>query len=138
LTVCEWFDIKTTLAVFIGLASKPVMTVSDGLASKRADSFLQFSLKTDGDDFSWFDLKIDGRFLIKPQNQGDGWFTDLCLKTDNSGLVIWKSKSPRQFLGLCLKTKQDLVCRLCHKTDGWRSVRDMRRDLAACFMWMYV
>jgi hypothetical protein len=36
LTVCEWFGIKTTLAVFIGLASKLVMTVSGSLASKLA------------------------------------------------------------------------------------------------------
>jgi hypothetical protein len=35
-TVCEWFDIKTTRTVFIGLASKPAVAVSGGLVSKPA------------------------------------------------------------------------------------------------------
>jgi hypothetical protein len=35
-TVCEWFGLKTTRMVFVGLASKPVVTVSSGLASKPA------------------------------------------------------------------------------------------------------
>jgi hypothetical protein len=35
-SVCEWFDLKTTRTVFIGLASKSVVTVSDGLVSKFA------------------------------------------------------------------------------------------------------
>jgi hypothetical protein len=43
--------------------------------------------------------------LVEPQNQGGGGFPGLDLKTDNFGLVIWASKSPRQFLGLGLKTK---------------------------------
>jgi hypothetical protein len=66
---------------------------------------------------SWFGLKtkVDG-------------FPSLGLKTDRSGLVIWTSKSPRRFLGLSLKTKRDLVCRLCHKTEGRRSVRDTSRS----------
>jgi hypothetical protein len=34
--VCEWFDLKTTWTVFVGLASKPVATVSGGLVSKPA------------------------------------------------------------------------------------------------------
>jgi hypothetical protein len=34
--VCEWFGLKTTRTVFAGLASKPVVMVSDGLASKPA------------------------------------------------------------------------------------------------------
>jgi hypothetical protein len=42
-------------------------------------------------------------FLVEPQNEGGGGFLGLCLKTDNSGLVIWASKSPRWFLGLGLK-----------------------------------
>jgi hypothetical protein len=77
-------------------------------------------------------------FLVEPQSQGVGEFSDLVLKTDNSGLVIWASKSPRRFLGLGLKTKQALICRLRHKTDGGRSARDTRRDLAACFGWKQV
>jgi hypothetical protein len=44
-------------------------------------------------------------FLVEPQNQGGGGFPVLCLKIGSSGLVIWASKSPRQFLGLGLKTK---------------------------------
>jgi hypothetical protein len=71
---------------------------------------------------SWLSLKI----------KGGGQFPGLGLKTGSSGLVIWASKSPRRFLGLGLKTKWALVCRLCHKTDGERSVGDTHRDLAAC------
>jgi hypothetical protein len=71
-------------------------------------------------------------FLVEPQNQGGGGFPGLSLKIGSSGLVIWASKSPRQFLGLGLKTKWASVCRLRHKTDGGRSARDTRRDLAAC------
>jgi hypothetical protein len=33
-TVCQWFDLKTTRAVFSGLASKPVAMVFSGLTSK--------------------------------------------------------------------------------------------------------
>ena len=71
-------------------------------------------------------------FLVEPQNQGGGRFPGLGLKTGSSGLVIWASKSLRRFLGLGLKTKWASVCRLRHKTDGGRSARDTRRDLAAC------
>jgi hypothetical protein len=60
-------------------------------------------------------------------------FPGLGLKTDSSGLVIWDSKSLWWFFGLGLKTKLVMVYRLCHKTDRRRTVRDMRRDLAACF-----
>jgi hypothetical protein len=63
------------------LASKLVATVSPGLASKPVVGF-----------------------LIEPQNQGGGEFSDLDLKIGSSDLVIWVSKSPRRFLGLCLKT----------------------------------
>jgi hypothetical protein len=42
-------------------------------------------------------------FWVEPQNQGGEEFPGLCLKTNNSGLVIWASKSPRRFLGLGLK-----------------------------------
>jgi hypothetical protein len=93
--------------VFSSLASKLVVTVSPGLAPKPVVGF-----------------------LVEPQNQGGGGFPGLSLKTGSSGLVIWVSKSPRRFLGLGLKTKRASVCRLHHKTDGGRSARDMRRDLA--------
>jgi hypothetical protein len=85
------------------LASKLVATVSLGLASKPAVGF-----------------------LVEPQNQGGGGCSGLGLKTDSSDLVIWASKSPRWFLGLGLKTKRASVCRLRHKTNGGRSMRDMR------------
>jgi hypothetical protein len=101
--------------VFADLTLKPVLMVSLGLASKLAVGF-----------------------LVEPQNQGGGGFPGLGLKTGSSGLMIWASKSPRQFLGLCLKTKWASVCRLCHKTNRGRSVRDIHRDLAACFMWKQV
>jgi hypothetical protein len=58
------------------------------------------------DGFSWFSLKA-----------GDFGFLGLGLKTGSYDLVIWASKSPRRFLGLCLKTKRATVCQLCHKTD---------------------
>jgi hypothetical protein len=71
-------------------------------------------------------------FLVEPQNQGGGGFPGLGLKTGSARLVIWASKSPQRFLGLGIKTKWTSVCRLRHKTDGGRSARDTRRDLAAC------
>jgi hypothetical protein len=80
--VCEWFGFKTTQTIFSNLASKLVATVSPGLASKRMFGF-----------------------LVEPQNQGGGGFPSLSLKTGSFGLVIWASKSPRQFLGLGLKIK---------------------------------
>jgi hypothetical protein len=40
------------------------------------------------------------------------------LKTESCGLVIGTSKSPRRFLGLGLKIKQAMVCRLHHKING--------------------
>jgi hypothetical protein len=58
-------------------------------------------------------------------------FSIWALKPTAAGLVIWASKSPRQFLGLGLKTKHASVCRLRHKTNGGRSTRDTRRDPVA-------
>jgi hypothetical protein len=108
--VCQWFDLKTPETVFSVLTSKSVATVSSGLASKSVLCF-----------------------LVKPQNQGGVGFPSLSLKTDGCGLVIWASKLPRWFLGLCLKTKWASVYRLRYKTDGGISARDTRRVLAACF-----
>jgi hypothetical protein len=101
--------------VFSSLASKLVAMVSLGLASKPVVGF-----------------------LVEPQNQGGGGFSGLGLKTGSSGLVIWVLKSAQRFLDLGLKTKQTLVYRLRHKTDGGRSARDTRRDLAACLTWKQV
>jgi hypothetical protein len=91
------------VTVFSSLTSKLLATVSLGLASK---------------------LTIG--FLVEPQNQGGGGFSGLGLKTGSSGLVIWASKSLRRFLDLGLKTKRASVCRLHHKTNGVRSIRDTR------------
>jgi hypothetical protein len=54
-----------TATVSSGLALKLVATVSPGLTSKLVVSF-----------------------LVEPQNQGDGGFSGLGLKTGSSGLVI--------------------------------------------------
>jgi hypothetical protein len=76
---------------------------------------------------------FDGLLVVWPQNDWDG-FPDLGLKIGSYGLVIWASKSPRQFLGLGLKIKWATVCRLHHKTDGrMKTAWDTCRDLAACF-----
>jgi hypothetical protein len=132
--VCEWFGLKTTRTVFTGLASKPVVMVSGVLASKPAAKvFSGLASKPVVMVFSSLALKLVTTvspglaskptvdFLVEPQNQGGGGFPGLGLKTGSSGLVIWASKSQRQFLGLDLKTKWGTVCRLRHKTDGGRS-----------------
>jgi hypothetical protein len=113
--------------VFAGLASKPVATVFSSLASKLV-AMVSPGLAS----------KPALGFLVEPENQVGGGFSSLGLKTDSSGLVIWASKSPRRFLGLGLKNKWALVCRLHHKTDKGRSARDTRRDLAACLAWKQV
>jgi hypothetical protein len=139
LTVCEWFGLKTTRTVFTGLASKPVAMVSSGLASKPvATVFTSLALKQVVTVSPSLASKPAVGFLVEPQNQGSGGFPDLGIKIGSSDLVIWASKSPRQFLGLGLKTKQALICRLWHKTNRGRSARDTRRDLAACLVWKQV
>jgi hypothetical protein len=118
---------KPAGTVFTGLASKPVATVLSSLASKLVAAVsLDLASKPVVD------------FLDEPQNQGGGGFSGLGLKTGSFGLVIWASKSPRQFFSLGLKTKGVSVCWLCHRTDGGRSVWDTYRDLAACFTWKQV
>jgi hypothetical protein len=74
---------------------------------------------------------------IWPQNRWQR-YPGLGLKIGSYSLVIWASKPPRRFLGLDLKTKQSSVCRLCHKTNGGRTVRDTRQDLVTCFVWKQV
>jgi hypothetical protein len=106
---------KLVATVLFTLASKLVATVSPGLTSKSVVGF-----------------------LVEPQKQDGGGFFGLCIKTSSFGLVIWASKSPRCFLGLGLKTKWALVCRLHNKIDGGRSARDTHRDLVACFAWKQV
>jgi hypothetical protein len=126
-TVSGSLGSKLAMTVFTGLASKPVATVFSSLASKLV-LMISPSLA----------LKPVVGFLVEPQNQGGGGFPGLGLKTGRSGLVIWASKLLRQFLGLSLKTKQASVCWSRHKTDGGRSARDTRQDLAACFVWKQV
>jgi hypothetical protein len=75
--VCEWFGVKTTRAVFTGLASKSVVTVFSTLTSKLVATVSPgLALKP-----------MDG-FLVEPQNQGGGGFPGVSLKTGSSGLVI--------------------------------------------------
>jgi hypothetical protein len=113
--------------VFTGLASKPVATVSSGLTSKPAAMvFSSLASKLVAMVSPGLASKPAVGFLVEPQNQGDGGFPGFGLKISSSGLVIWNSKSPRRFLGLGLKIKWVLVCRLRHKTDGGRTMQDTR------------
>jgi hypothetical protein len=125
---------KPAVMVFSGLSSKPVATVFSSLASKlMATVFSSLASKLVTTVSPGLALKPALGFLVEPQNQGGGGVPGLGLKTGGNGLVIWASKSLRQFLDLSLKTKQALVCRLHHKTDRGRSVWDTYRDLAVCF-----
>jgi hypothetical protein len=89
------------------LASKPVVTVSSGLTSKPTVTvFTGLTLKPAATDFSSLASKLVAMvspglasksavgFLVEPQNQRGGGFSDLGLKTSKSGLVIWSSISP--------------------------------------------
>jgi hypothetical protein len=126
-TVCEWFGLKTTQTVSGGLASKSAVMVFTGLASKPVTTvFSSLASKLMMTASPSLTSKSVVGFLVEPQNQRDGGFPGLGLKTGSSGLVIWASKSPQRFLGLGLKTKWASVCRLRHKTDGGRSARDTR------------
>jgi hypothetical protein len=138
-TVCEWFGLKTTRTVFASLASKPVAMVSNGLVSKPAAAVFS-SLTSKLVAIVYPDL------ASKPQLWFLGWASKprwlrvsrFGPQNRSFGFMIWASKSPQQFHGLCLKTKWATVCQLHHKTDGGRSMWDTRRDLAACFAWKQV
>jgi hypothetical protein len=141
--ICQWFALKITGTVFSSLTSEPVATVFSRLASKPvATVFSDLASKPVATVFSdlaskpvaivFSDLaskpvatvslglasKPVLGFLVEPQNQGGGGFSDLGIKIGSYGLVIWASKSPRRFLALGLKTMQATVYLLCHKTDG--------------------
>jgi hypothetical protein len=133
-TVCEWFDLKTTRTVFVGLASKPVATIFGGLTSKHAATVSGgLASKPVVTVFSSLGSKLvlmvcpcltskpAVDILVKPQNQGGGGFLGLGLKTGSFGLMICDSKSPHRFLGLGLKTKWASIYRLHHKTNEERS-----------------
>jgi hypothetical protein len=129
---CEWFGLKTTRTIFTGLASKLVVTVSSSLASKPAATvFCSLASKLVATVSPALASKPVPDFLVEPENQGDGGFHGLGLKTSSFALVIWGSKSPRWFLDLDLKTKWASIYRLRHKTDRGKSTRDTRRDLTA-------
>jgi hypothetical protein len=135
-TISGGLTSKPVVTVSGGLASKPAATVSSGLASKPAATvFSSLASKLVAMVSPGLASKSAIGFLVEPQNQGGGGFPSLGLKTGSFGLVIWASKSPRQFLSLCLKTMWASVCRLRHKTDGGRSAQDTHRDLEASFAW---
>jgi hypothetical protein len=135
-TVSSGLPSKPAATGFTGLASKPVAIVSRGLASKPvATVFSSLASKLVAMVSPDLASKPVVDFLVEPQNQGGGGFFGLGLKTGSFGLVIWASKSPRQFLGLDLKTMWASVCRLLYKTDGGRLTWDTHRDLASCFAW---
>jgi hypothetical protein len=69
LTVCQWFDLKTTRTIFSGLASKPVVTVFSGLASKSVATI-----------FSDFASKPVVGSLVEPQNHGLWFVSSLASK----------------------------------------------------------
>jgi hypothetical protein len=75
--VCEWFGLKTTRTIFVGLTSKPVATVFASLASKLVATVSP-----------GLTSKPTVDFLVEPQNQVGGGFPSLSLKTGSSGLVI--------------------------------------------------
>jgi hypothetical protein len=119
--------------IFSSLVSQSVVTVSSGLVSKSVVTFFSgLTSKSVTTVFSGLASKSVVSFFVEPQNQGGG-FPDLGLKTDSCGLVIWVLKLPRRFLGLVLKTKQVMVCRLHHKIDGRMVAWDTHRDLTTCF-----
>jgi hypothetical protein len=138
-TVSSGLASKPAAMVSGGLTSKPAVTVFSGLASKPVTAvFSSLASKLVATVSPGLASKPTIGFLVEPQNQGCGGFSGLGLKTGSFSLVIWVSKSPRRFLGLCLKMKWASVCRLRHKTDGGRSAWDTRLDLAAYFAWKQV
>jgi hypothetical protein len=70
-TACEWFDLKTTRTVFVGLSSKAVATVSGSLASKPAPTvFAGLASKPVAMVSPALASKLAVGFLVEPQNQG--------------------------------------------------------------------
>jgi hypothetical protein len=69
-------------------------------------------------------------FLVESQNQGRWFVNGLASKPLGRFLPVWLQDRWRRFIsalaskplgrvsGLGLKIKQNMVCRLCHKTDG--------------------
>jgi hypothetical protein len=88
-TICEWFGLKTTRTVFVGLTSKLVKTLSSGLASKPAATvFAGLASKLVVMVSPGLASKPMVSFLVEPQNQGGRGFSGLSLKIGSFGLVI--------------------------------------------------
>jgi hypothetical protein len=104
--ICQWFDLKTTGTACQWFDVKTTGMVFSGLISKPVVTVLP----------------------VLPQNR---WleFSSLGIKTSSYGLMIWVSKSPRQFLGLSLKIKCTMVCQLHLKTDGMIRRRGTRVEI---------
>jgi hypothetical protein len=148
--VCTW-HVETRSTGFLVEPQNQGRRFASGFASKPLKRFLMVWPQNQWRRFSpvwpqnWW-----RRFLpVWPENQRSvSWlslktkvvegFPVCASKPTAMGLVIWASKLPRWFLGLGLKTKQALVCRLRHKTDGRKSAWDTRRDLVACLVWKQV
>jgi hypothetical protein len=110
-TVCEWFGLKTTRMVFVGLASKPVATVSSSLASKPAATvFSGLASRPVVTVFSSLASKLvvtvspglaskpAASFLVEPQNQGGVGFSGLSLKI--TATVSWFGPQNQAYFGL--------------------------------------
>jgi hypothetical protein len=114
------------MTVSSSLASKPTVMVSDSLTSKPAatvfSSLVSKLVVTVSPDLA---SKLEVGFLVEPQNQGGGGFPGLGLKTGSFDLVIWASKSLRQFLSLGLKTKRVrfVGCATKSTEEGWHGTR---------------
>jgi hypothetical protein len=76
-TVSSGLVAKPAVTVFAGFASKPVTTVFASLTPKLVAT-VSFDLAS----------KPMVGFLVEPQNQGGGGFSDLDIKIGNSGLMI--------------------------------------------------
>jgi hypothetical protein len=126
-TVSSGLASKPAAMVFAGLASKLVVTVFSSLASKLVVT-VSPSLAS----------KPVVDFLVEPQNQGGGGFPCLGLKTGSFWFGDLGLKITATVSWFGPQNKWVSVCWLRNKTDGARSTRDMRRDLAHCFAWKQV
>jgi hypothetical protein len=97
--VYEWFDLKTTRTDFVGLTSKPIVTVSGGLTSRPTATVSRgLTSKPSAMIFSSLASKLVATvspslaskpvvsFLIELQNQVGGVFFDLDIKT---ATLVW-------------------------------------------------
>jgi hypothetical protein len=138
-TVFSGLVSEPVTTVFAGLISNPVATVYGGLVSKPTATVFSSS-------FSKLVVAVSPGlaskpavgFLVEPQKQGGGGFSDLGIKTGSFNLVIWVSKSPRRFLSLGLKTMWGFGLSVAPQNRRREDGADTHRDLAACFVWKQV